>query len=148
VRHDRSQLTAFLAGLGLGLGVLLFVLLVGRGGDGAGRPASQGVQLLTLRDGKPVGGVKELTYDVGDKVKIRIDSDVTTLVNLHPYDITRQLAAGKSLRFDFDATLATTATMRIVNEQQLASNQAGYVPPEGIPIAEIRVESAPAVPLP
>ncbi|MEK6252239.1 MAG: hypothetical protein AABM43_09905 [Actinomycetota bacterium] len=92
---NRAQLVPFAAGVLVGVAVVLLVLLI-KGNSGDARSA--GLQVITIKDGKPVDGVKELAYDLGDKMRIRIDSDVTDLVNIHPYDVTKQVTAGGSVR--------------------------------------------------
>jgi hypothetical protein len=137
---DRARLPLF-AGL---LVAATFVLLVLLNKDNSGTSRTAGLQVITISDGKPVGGVKELNYYLGDKMHIRFDSDTTTLVNIHPYDVTYQLIAGRSLREDLDATLATKATIRLVTAQEAEQNGAGYVPPQGVPVAEITVTPGPS----
>ena len=77
--------------------VLLFVVLNG-GDDGGGHQGSatkattstgaERVELITVRGGEPVGGVRTLTYDKGDEVNIRVALDrPAESVHVHGYEI-------------------------------------------------------------
>jgi hypothetical protein len=139
---NRARLLPFAAGLLAGVAIVLLVLLItdnGSNSQSTSTAGSTGVQVITIRGGKPVGGVKELSYDLGDMMHFRFDSDTTTELNIHPYDVTYRLIAGRGLRVDLDATLATKATMRLVTPQEGEQNNAGYVPLLGEPVAEITV---------
>ncbi|MGD9734252.1 MAG: hypothetical protein AB7V58_01395 [Solirubrobacterales bacterium] len=60
---------------------------------------------IVVRNGKPVGGVEELTYSADDRVRFKVESDVHDEVHLHGYDISKDVAAGGSVSFDFPANL-------------------------------------------
>ena len=56
-------------------------------------------------NGKPVGGVKELSYKSGDRIQFVVTSDVADEVHVHGYDIAKDVPAGGSVRFSFPAKL-------------------------------------------
>lgn len=61
---------------------------------------------VVVRDGKPAGGLKTIKARKGDRVRIEVSSpDTTGEVHLHGYDVSRDLAAGGTVRFSFDANL-------------------------------------------
>ncbi len=60
---------------------------------------------ITVRDGKPVGGVKRLEYDKGERVRFVVTSDVADEVHVHGYDVTKDVPANASVRFAFPAEL-------------------------------------------
>jgi hypothetical protein len=62
-------------------------------------------QQITVRNGRPVGGVKELSFDSGDRVRFIVTSNVADEVHVHGYDITRDVRPGRSTRFSFPARL-------------------------------------------
>lgn len=66
------------------------------------RPAEARV---TVRGGKPVGGVQRIEVEKGDTVRIAVRSDVAEEVHLHGYDISRDVAAGGTARFRFTARI-------------------------------------------
>ena len=67
--------------------------------------ASGGVATIVVKNGKPVGGVKQLTYDEGEQVRFKVDSDVSDEIHMHGYDIMKDVKAGGSVSFDFPATI-------------------------------------------
>lgn len=91
----------------------------GSGSDGSGNSSSSGdgdssagaggaaiaVPTVVVRNGKPVGGPRTLTYIKGDQIRFQVDSDVSDEVHIHGYDISEDVEAGGSVRFDFPAKL-------------------------------------------
>jgi heme/copper-type cytochrome/quinol oxidase subunit 2 len=63
------------------------------------------ITTIEIKDGKPVGGIAQLTYNEGEQVRFRVDSDVSDEVHMHGYDIAKDVEAGGSVTFDFPATL-------------------------------------------
>jgi hypothetical protein len=60
---------------------------------------------VTVRDAKPVGGVKQLDHKKGDRVRLVVRSDVADEVHVHGYDLKKDVAAGGSVSFNFPASL-------------------------------------------
>lgn len=101
--------------------VVLFVVLSG-GDDGDGSdsttatttatttptataPPEPKFEVITLKNGEPVGGVKELEYAKGDQVLIEVRLDEPQEdVHIHGYDIEKLNPSG-TVRFDFPANL-------------------------------------------
>ena len=93
--------------------VVLFIVLDsgsddnggGSTGTGAGTTTSAGPQVLTVNDGEPAGGVKTLTYEVGDEVnlEVRLNRPAGT-VHVHGYEI-EQPAEHSPVRLSFPAKL-------------------------------------------
>jgi hypothetical protein len=63
------------------------------------------IPVIKVVNGEPVGGLAELDYERGDRVRFRVDSDVADEVHVHGYNILRKVAAGGSVGFDFVADL-------------------------------------------
>jgi Cu-Zn family superoxide dismutase len=82
-------------------------------GGGAAEPgdnpesASMGgkVPTIVIRNGEPVGGVKELEYDAGDEIRFEVTSDVADEVHVHGYDLMQDVPAGGTVSFDFPAEI-------------------------------------------
>jgi hypothetical protein len=72
-------------------------------GDATG--AALAVPTVVVRNGAPIGGVRTLTYIKGDRIRFQVDSDVGDEVHVHGYDLSKDVEAGGSVRFDFDASL-------------------------------------------
>jgi hypothetical protein len=60
---------------------------------------------IVIKNGKPVGSIAKLTYNEGEQVRFKVDSDVSDEVHMHGYDIMKDVEAGGSVTFDFPATI-------------------------------------------
>lgn len=63
------------------------------------------VPTIVVKDGKPVGGIQDLTYDEGERIRFTVESDVSDEIHVHGYDIAKDVEAGGSVNFDFPATI-------------------------------------------
>lgn len=77
----------------------------GKGSGSGGKQAKPAVPTIVVKGGKPVGGVAELVFSAGDRVRFRVDSDVADEIHLHGYEIKKEVEAGGSIGFDFAATI-------------------------------------------
>ena len=62
-------------------------------------------ETIVVRNGEPVGGVRELEYDAGERVRFEVRSDVADEVHVHGYDLTKDVAAGGTVSFSFPADI-------------------------------------------
>ena len=86
--------------------VVLLVVLKDNGGSGAQSSDANGkVPVIAIENGKPVGGIRTLTYNRGDRIRFKVDSDVSDEVHLHGYDVMKDVKAGGSVSFDVPATI-------------------------------------------
>lgn len=85
------------------IAVVLLIVLKSGGSDTSA--TTKGVTTIVVKDGKPVGGVAQLTYNKGEQVRFEVDSDVSDEVHMHGYDIMKDVKAGGSVSFDFPATI-------------------------------------------
>ena len=69
------------------------------------QPAAPAVQVVEVRGGQPVGGIKKLTYTKGDQVRFRVESDVADEIHVHGYDLKKDVPAGGSVSFSFPASI-------------------------------------------
>jgi FtsP/CotA-like multicopper oxidase with cupredoxin domain len=61
---------------------------------------------IRVRGGQPVGGLRTITVEKGDRVRIRVSSANTAdEIHLHGYDKYANVAPGRSARFSFEANL-------------------------------------------
>jgi hypothetical protein len=65
----------------------------------------QQITTIVVKGGKPVGGIQEISVNEGEPVRFKVESDVSDEVHLHGYDIAKDVEAGGSVTFDFQATL-------------------------------------------
>jgi heme/copper-type cytochrome/quinol oxidase subunit 2 len=70
-----------------------------------GANGSPEITTIVIKHGKPVGGIAQLTYNEGEQVRFKVDSDVSDEVHMHGYDIMKDVKAGGSVTFDFPATI-------------------------------------------
>jgi hypothetical protein len=79
----------------------------GGGGQkgGGGSAAEPDVATIIVRDGQPVGGVQELEFAKGDRIRFFVESDVDEEVHLHGYDVAKDVEAGGEVSFDVPATI-------------------------------------------
>jgi hypothetical protein len=85
--------------------VLLIVLKNNDSGTSKSSNASGKVPTIVVKNGKPVGGIRDLTYNKGERIHFVVDSDVSDEVHVHGYDIMKDVKAGGSVSFDFPASL-------------------------------------------
>lgn len=86
--------------------VLLVVLKDDSGGEDSTTSSSNAKPLtIVVENGKPVGGIQQLTYNEGERVRFKVDSDVSDEIHVHGYDIMKEVEAGGSVSFDFPATI-------------------------------------------
>ena len=77
----------------------------GGGDESADKPASSSAPTITIKDGQPVGGIADLSFDQGEDVRFVVDSDTADEVHVHGYDIGEDVEAGGTVKFDFPADL-------------------------------------------
>jgi hypothetical protein len=81
------------------------------GANGAGdkpdkpKPDKPETKTIEVEGGRPVGGVQELTFTKGDRIRFVVRSDVADEVHLHGYDVTKAVPAGGEATFDVPATI-------------------------------------------
>lgn len=66
------------------------------------RPA---IRRIVVRGGKPVGGVKRLEYERGERVRFSVRSDTAEEVHVHGFDLSKDVPAGGTVRFSFAADI-------------------------------------------
>lgn len=74
------------------------------GGDQKKKP-KPAVPTIVVRNGEPVGGVKELDYNAGDQIRFTVRSDVVDEIHVHGYDLAKEVPAGGSVSFSFPADI-------------------------------------------
>jgi hypothetical protein len=101
-----SKTTRLVGGLVV-IAVAIVLLAVLKKGDSSTDPtnASGKVPTIVIKGGKPVGGIRDLTYNKGEQIHFIIDSDVSDEVHMHGYDIMKDVQAGGSVSFDFPASI-------------------------------------------
>jgi hypothetical protein len=80
---------------------------------------------VTVRNGRPVGGVQRATLNQGDRVVLVVRSDVADHVHVHGFDLLADVDSGQPARFDFRADLTGRFEVELEDRR--------------VPIAELRV---------
>ena len=121
-RRDNAQMQSRKLGLGLAVlaiagAIVLFVVLSDSDSDSGGTTTSATTQsssgepaqalptTIVVRGGKPVGGVQELAFEKGGRIRFIVQSDVAGEVHLHGYDIAKDVEAGGRVQFDVPASI-------------------------------------------
>jgi hypothetical protein len=122
-RKGDSEMQSRTFGLGLAiagvaLAVVLFVVLSGDDDSGStpttttaadsssdGGGGASSVPTIVVKDGQPVGGVQDLSFDKGDQIQFVVESDTADEVHFHGYDIGKDVQGGGRVEFDVPATI-------------------------------------------
>lgn len=83
--------------LGLAVVVVAVVLLLLLKGSSSGGGETDGGKLQTVvvdKAGHPVGGIRQLTYDKGERILFEVRAPFGEEVHLHGYDIAKQIPEG------------------------------------------------------
>lgn len=101
-----SNTTRLFAGIAV-IVVAIVLLVVLKKDDSSKTTSNTGgkVTTIVIKHGKPVGGIADLTYNKGEQVRFKVDSDVSDEVHMHGYDIMKDVKAGGSVSFDFPASI-------------------------------------------
>jgi len=101
-----SNTTRVVAGIAvIVVAIVLLVVLKKDDSDKTTSNTGGRVTTIVIKDGKPVGGIADLTYNKGEQVRFKVDSDVSDEVHMHGYDIGKDVEAGGSVSFDFPASI-------------------------------------------
>jgi hypothetical protein len=107
----------------LGVAVVIAVVaVVIIGTSSSSSTKSAGPTTIEVKDAKPVGGVKTLTYKKGDPIDITVKSDTADEVHFHGYDIHKDVAAGGSVQFKLPATIEGEFVMELEDHRQTLVN--------------------------
>jgi cytoskeletal protein RodZ len=76
-------------------------------GDSTSTPTTPAPEVQTVRvvDGKPDGGIQTISYKKGDQVSLKVQSDTADEIHVHGYDLKKDVEAGGSVQFDFEASI-------------------------------------------
>jgi hypothetical protein len=101
--------------------VVLFLVLRDEGGEEAATTTTPGgaqrakekkqplpepeVATIVVQGGEPSGGVRELEFASGERVRFEVESDVAEEVHVHGYDVIKRVQPGKPVSFDFPAEI-------------------------------------------
>jgi hypothetical protein len=116
---SRRQRFAF---LGVALVIIVAaVIIIGTGGSDSS-DTSSGPTTIEVKDAKPVGGVKTVTYKKGDTIDLTVNSDTADEVHFHGYDVAKDVEANGSVRFDMPATIEGEFIVELEEHKETLAN--------------------------
>jgi plastocyanin len=69
------------------------------------KPPAPPVPTVNVKNGKPVGGVKKITVNKGDRIRFVVNSDVSDEIHVHGFDFHKDVKAGGKVSFSFPAKM-------------------------------------------
>ena len=97
------------AAVGAVVVIVAVVLLVVLNGNDSGGGETDGGKLRTIvvdKEGHPVGGIKQLTYDKGEQILFKVEAPFGEEVHLHGYDIAKEIPeGGGSVKYSLPASI-------------------------------------------
>jgi hypothetical protein len=78
--------------------------------SGSGSTSSQNAQpgsvpTIVIKNGEPVGGIKQLEYSAGEQIRFKVESDIAEEVHFHGYEVMKDVKAGGTVSFDMPAEI-------------------------------------------
>ena len=77
----------------------------GGGGEKPEPPPEPELATIVVKNGQPVGGVQELEFDKGGRIRFLVESDIDEEVHLHGNDVSKEVSVGGEVEFDVPATI-------------------------------------------
>jgi plastocyanin len=68
------------------------------------RPKVPEIATIRVKGGEPVGGLAEINAKQGETVRFAVRSDAEHEIHLHGYDVSKDVGAGETVRFQVKAT--------------------------------------------
>jgi hypothetical protein len=97
------------------------VVIIGSGGTDDSTTSS-GPTTITVKDAKPVGGIKKVTYKKGGTIDLTIKSDTADEVHFHGYDVHKDVTKGGSVRFKIPASITGEFIVELEEHKQTLAN--------------------------
>jgi len=63
------------------------------------------VPTITVENGQPKGGIQTISAKKGDQIAFKVSSDVADEIHVHGYDLKKDVEAGGSVSFAFEASI-------------------------------------------
>ena len=91
-------------------------------GGAKDKPSPPPVANVRVKNGKPVGGIQDLTFNKGGTVQFAVTSDVSDEVHVHGYDLMKDVAPGHPVKFKFPAKIDGEFEVELENRgEQIAA---------------------------
>ena len=109
-----------LLGVAAVIAVVAVILISSGGSDESAK--SSGPTTIVVKDAKPVGGIKQVTYKKGGTIDLTIDSDTADEVHFHGYDVHKDVTKGGSVHFKFPASIEGKFIVELEDHKQTLAN--------------------------
>jgi hypothetical protein len=108
--------------LGVAVVIVVVAVIVLGGSSGSDTTKSSGPATVVVKDAKPVGGVKDVTFKSGGTVDLTVKSDTADEVHFHGYDVHKDVPAGGSVHFKFPAKIDGKFVVELENHKVTLAN--------------------------
>ena len=108
--------------LALAVVVVVGAFVVARPGNDDDNEQTSGPATVEVRDAKPVGGVKDLTWKKGQTIDLTVKSDTADEVHFHGYDVHKDVEQGGTVRFEIPATITGKFVVELEDHEQTLAN--------------------------
>jgi hypothetical protein len=81
-------------------------------------PAGPPTFPVGVKNAKPVGGIKRIKVNKGDRFKFVVKSDTADEIHIHGYDFHKDVAAGGSVTFNLKATIDGAFEIELENHKE------------------------------
>jgi hypothetical protein len=76
------------------------------------------IATVTVKDAKPVGGIKKLSFTKGDTVAFRVVSDTADEIHVHGYNFMKDVSPGHPVTFSFPGTIEGRFVVELEGHKQ------------------------------
>lgn len=84
-------------------------------------PKEPATPTVVVRNGKPAGGVQDLTFNAGEQIRFTVRSDAAAEVHVHGYDVSKEVPAGGAATLSFPAEIEGLFEVELhPSEEQIA----------------------------
>jgi hypothetical protein len=118
-------------GAALVVAAVALFLVLHKSGDASN--VTTGVTKIQFKDGSPVGGVRDITVNKGDRVRLDVTPDVPAEVHVEGYDIEKDTKPGETVH---DSFIAGIEGEFVVEVHHLVNGEEQ----EGVQVASLRVD--------
>jgi hypothetical protein len=108
--------------LGVAAVIVIVAIVVIGGGGSSSTTKSAGPTTVVVKNAKPVGGVKDVTFKKGKTIDLTIKSDTADEVHFHGYDVHKDVTKGGSVHFKIAATIEGKFIVELENHKQTLAN--------------------------
>jgi low affinity Fe/Cu permease len=88
------------------IAVVLLIVLQGNSGSDTKTDGGKLQTIVVDKAGHPVGGIKQLTYNKGERIRFKVEVPFAEEVHLHGYDVMKDVPdGGGSVTYDLPASI-------------------------------------------